>query len=87
MKANAVGIGSINPKGSINKVDQLPCACGNDIPLARFQLGYRQCLLCGEKTAQKRKFTIAPMPKSNYILITDLSLLKGLNSSHKGGLA
>ena len=79
-KATAVGI------GSINKVDQLPCDCGNDIPLARFQLGYRQCLLCGEKTAQKRKFTVAPMPKSNYILITDLSLLKGLNSSHKGGL-
>lgn len=86
MKANAVGIGSINPKGSINKVDQLRCDCGNDIPLARFQLGYRQCLLCGEKTALKRKFTVAPMPKSNYILITDLSLLKGLNSSHKGGL-
>ena len=94
MRANSVGIGSINPIGSINKVDQLgtvdnqlPCDCGNDIPLARFQLGYRQCLSCGEKTALKRKFTVAPMPKSNYILITDLSLLKGLNSSHKGGVA
>jgi len=87
MKANSVGVGSINPKGSINKVDQLPCDCGNDIALARFQLGYRQCLSCGEKTAQKRKFTVAPMPKSNYILITDLSLLKGLNNSHKGGVA
>lgn len=86
MRANSVGVGSINPKGSINKVDQLLCDCGNDIPLARFNLGYKQCLLCGEKTAQKRKFTVAPMPKSNYILITDLSLLKGLNSSHKGGL-
>ena len=83
-KANAVGVGAIR---SINKVDQLPCDCGNDIPLARFKLGYRQCLLCGEKTALKRKFTVAPMPKSNYILITDLSLLKGLNSSHKGGVA
>jgi hypothetical protein len=86
MKANSVGVGSINPRGSINKVYQLPCDCGNAIPLARFNLGYRQCLLCGEKTAKKRVFTIAPMPKSNYILITDLSLLKGLNSSHKGGL-
>ena len=85
MKANAVGLGSINPNGSINKVDQLPCDCGNYIPLARYRLGYRQCLCCGEKTALKRKFTVAPMPKSNYILITDLSLLKGLNSSHKGG--
>jgi hypothetical protein len=85
-KATSVGIGSINPNGSINKVDQLPCDCGNYIPLARYRLGYRQCLSCGEKTALKRKFTVAPMPKSNYILITDLSLLKGLNSSHKGGV-
>jgi len=84
-KANAVGLGSINRR-SINTVDQL-CACGNDIPLARFKLGYTQCLCCGEKTALKRKFTVAPMPKSNYILITDLSLLKGLNNSHKGGVA
>ena len=29
--------------------------------------------------------TVVPMPKSNYILVTDMSLLKGLNSSHKGG--
>lgn len=87
MKANTVGVGSINPIGSINKVDQHACACGNDIPAARYQLGYHECLLCGEKTAQKRKFTVAPMPKSNYILITDLSLLKGLNTSHKGGVA
>jgi len=26
------------------------------------------------------------MPKSNYILVTDMALLKGLNSSHKGGV-
>jgi len=25
-----------------------------------------------------------PMPKSNYIVVTDLELLKGLNTSHKG---
>ena len=90
-KANTVGVGSIN-LGSINKVDQLGavdnqlCECGTYIAHPRYKLGYRQCLSCGEKTAQKRKFTVAPMPKSNYILITDLSLLKGLNSSHKGGL-
>jgi hypothetical protein len=83
-KATNAGLGSINI-GSINKVDQL-CQCGTYIAHPRFKLGYRQCLSCGEKTAQKRKFTVAPMPKSNYILITDLSLLKGLNSSHKGGL-
>ena len=85
-KSTSVGIGSINKVDQLGAVDNQLCDCGNDIPLARYKLGYRQCLLCGEKTAQKRKFTVAPMPKSNYILITDLSLLKGLNSSHKGGV-
>jgi ribosomal protein L37AE/L43A len=56
-----------------------------DIPLQRYRLGYKTCLTCGEKAAKKVKHTIAPMPKSNYMLFTDLSLLKGLNSSHKGG--
>jgi hypothetical protein len=27
-----------------------------------------------------------PMPKSNYIVVTDHSLLIGLNNSHKGGV-
>lgn len=45
------------------------------------------CMSCGEKDARKRKHTVVPMPKSNYILVTDMSLLKGLNSSHKGGLS
>ncbi|MFM7008074.1 MAG: hypothetical protein ACKO0Z_01870 [Betaproteobacteria bacterium] len=56
-----------------------------DIPIQRYRLGYRTCLTCGEEQAKKVKHTIAPMPKSNYMLFTDLSLLKGLNSSHKGG--
>lgn len=56
-----------------------------DIPIKRYKLGYRTCLTCGEAQAKKVKHTIAPMPKSNYMLFTDLSLLKGLNSSHKGG--
>jgi hypothetical protein len=54
------------------------------IPPARYKLGYRTCMSCGEAQAKQVRHTIAPMPKSNYILITDLSLLKGLNSSHKG---
>lgn len=44
------------------------------------------CSSCGEKAARQVKHTVVPMPKSNYIAVTDLSLLKGLNSSHKGGL-
>ncbi len=63
--------------------------CGiEDIPLQRYRLGYRTCLTCGEIAAKdaRKSWTVAPMPKSNYMLFTDLSLLKGLNSSHKGGL-
>ena len=43
------------------------------------------CMDCGEVVAKQRKHTVVPMPKSNYILVTDPSLLVGLNSSHKGG--
>jgi hypothetical protein len=57
--------------------------CGGDIADARYALGYKLCLECGEKQALNYKHCIVPMPKSNYIVVTDLELLKGLNSSHK----
>jgi hypothetical protein len=59
--------------------------CGDTVPDARLALGYRLCLPCGEAAARQRRHTIAPLPKSNYVVITDHSLLVGLNSSHKGG--
>lgn len=61
-----------------------PCnKCGDDVEEKRWQLGYHTCLHCGEKDALQYKHCIVPMPKSNYIVVTDLDLLKGLNSSHK----
>lgn len=60
------------------------CSCGEEINPRRYALGYRTCLECGEKDAKKTKFTIAPMHKSNYVLVTDYTDLKGLNN--KGGL-
>ena len=42
------------------------------------------CLDCGEANAKLRKHTIVPMHKSNYMLITNLDDLKGINN--KGGL-
>jgi hypothetical protein len=61
-------------------------ACyGGYVPHARWRLGYSTCLECGQQQAREVKHTIVPMPKSNYIVVTDYSLLKGLNSSHKGG--
>jgi hypothetical protein len=76
-------MGAITNK-ALHKAQPKICKCGEAINEHRLALGYFTCLVCGAKEARKRKFTIAPMPKSNYILITDLSLLKGLNSSHKG---
>jgi len=60
--------------------------CHDDIPPKRAALGYRRCLICGEEAArQERKgWTIAPMHKSNYMLITNHNDLTGLNN--KGGL-
>ena len=58
-----------------------PCRnCGDDIDLRRWSLGYKHCLVCGETLAKQVKHTIAPMHKSNYVLITDTDLLRGLNN-------
>ena len=59
-------------------------SCGGFVQPKRVQLGYRLCLECGEVAARKVKHTVVCMPKSNYILVTDPTLLVGLNSSHKG---
>lgn len=59
--------------------------CGDDVETKRHDIGYKTCLFCGEEEARLYKHTIVHMPKSNYIVVTDLSLLQGLNSSHKGG--
>lgn len=63
--------------------------CSDDVVPERWALGRYTCLKCGEADAldARKSWTVAPMPKSNYILITDMTLLKGLNSSHKGGIA
>lgn len=57
--------------------------CGEIFSPKRAKAGYHLCLLCGEEAAQLRKHTVAPMHKSNYMLITNHEDLKGLNN--KGG--
>ena len=62
-------------------------ACyGGFVQHQRIRLGYTTCLPCGEQQAKERasKRTVAPMHKSNYMLITNKEDLKGLNN--KGGL-
>lgn len=58
--------------------------CGAPVAPARWALGRYTCLPCGEHTARAVRHTIVPLPKSNYIVVTDRSLLLGLNSSHRG---
>ena len=57
--------------------------CNNPIlPKSRYtKLNYKTCLNCGDHHAHlaNKVRTIAPMNKSNYMLITDLELLKQLN--------
>ena len=49
----------------------------------RLRLGYTTCMSCGEKAARAVKHTIAPLNKSNYVMVTDMADLKGINN--KGG--
>jgi hypothetical protein len=60
--------------------------CGDDVPAARVALGYRLCLWCGEEDArqERKSWTVVPMHKSNYVLLTDKRDLAGINN--KGGL-
>lgn len=55
------------------------CECGEEVDARRVVLGYQTCLRCGDVEAKQRKFTVAPINKSNYMMITDLTQLKQLN--------
>lgn len=75
--------------GASDRPEVYECANDNCLELihpARYALGYRHCLACGDREAvrQRKLWCIAPMHKSNYVLITDKQDLTGLNN--KGGL-
>lgn len=64
-----------------------PCVeCGTPVAPRRSELGYTTCMPCGEQVAIKARSTwcVAPMHKSNYMLITNPADLLGLNN--KGGI-
>jgi hypothetical protein len=42
------------------------------------------CEKCGESIARKQTHCVVPLPKGPYIAVTDMAILKGLNTSHKG---
>jgi ribosomal protein L37AE/L43A len=59
--------------------------CGNDIAIARYNLGYKLCPECGEQAARKLRggWCVVPMHKSNYMLVTDPEVLKQLNPKRR----
>ena len=58
--------------------------CGDEVVHERWRIGYKTCMPCGEAASRKVKRCVVPMHKSNLVLITDVSDLKGINN--KGGL-
>ena len=54
--------------------------CDAEVNPKRHALGYNVCLECGEIMASERKHTIVPMHKSNYVVVTRKSDLKGINN-------
>jgi hypothetical protein len=58
--------------------------CGDEVIAGRAALGYRTCLVCGDKEARKVRHCTAPINKSNYMLITDVSQLSQLNPKRTG---
>lgn len=58
------------------------CKCGKPINKHRYELGYTVCM-SRECAPPPPTRTVAPMHKSNLVLVTDLRDLKGINN--KGG--
>ena len=65
-----------NRSGMMSKHRPTCMECGNPYEYEREALGYDTCTQCGEKDAGLVKHTIVPMHKSNYVVVTDKSLLK-----------
>jgi len=53
--------------------------CGDTYDEERFRIGYAICCPCGDGLARKVQHTIAPINKSNYMLISNREELKQLN--------
>ena len=63
------------------EANNVRCKCGNPVHPRRVEAGYYWCMDCGETKAKEARtsWCIAPLNKSNYILITDPQHLKQLN--------
>jgi ribosomal protein L37AE/L43A len=59
-------------------------SCGDTYPPRRAELGYNTCLSCGDFAARSVKFTVVPMAKSNYVVVSNPNELKMLNPKRMG---
>ena len=62
----------------------MECDCGEAINPRRAALGYTTCLDCGDKEARGVRHCVAPLNKSNYVLISNPADLRGLNPKRVG---
>jgi hypothetical protein len=53
--------------------------CGGAFAPARWALGYKTCLPCGEAASKQVKRCVVPMNKVAYMMVTDPEILKQLN--------
>jgi hypothetical protein len=62
---------------------QLHCpecmVCGTIYPTARWSLGYKTCMPCGEAASKTVKRCVVNMNKAAYMMVTDPEILKQLN--------
>ena len=54
-----------------------------EVAAKRVEAGFITCLRCGEVDARRVRHTVVPMAKSNYIVVTDRTILKQLNKYAK----
>lgn len=59
-------------------------SCGDTYPPRRQALGYNTCLACGDFAAREVRWTVVPMAKSNYVVVTDRRELSMLNPKRIG---
>jgi hypothetical protein len=70
----------------MNRMKPKCMGCRKIFSAKRKRAGYNLCMECGEEAAvsERKLWCVAPMHKSNYVLVRDRELLVGFNQ--KGGL-
>lgn len=63
--------------------------CGDDVPLARWKLGYRVCLFCGEEAArsERKSWTVVQeYGKGCYMFVTPAAVSTTLKQTNQKNL-